>query len=121
MILSKKSNICYSIGVCPEFLLFIKGKRRVYEENSSPQLENELKSLEERGVIKDVNCKQNQFTLTLLLKKNGQTAKEVEIEGVDSLQCLFFISQLENMSERGCRQPCCELPCCVLKRLDMVL
>lgn len=121
MILSTKSNFCYSIGICPEFINFAKGKRKLYGENYPIRLESDLKTLEEKGLVKNADCKKNQFTLTLVLKKRGQVIKEVEIEAVDQLQCLFFISQLEEMSDRGCKQPCCELPCCILKRLDMVL
>lgn len=110
----------FSVGICPEFIKYLGVKRNLYDENPS-MLERDLKSLEERGIIKVIDCKKNQCTLTLILKKDGQVIKEVEIEGVDHLQCMFLISNIDMMTENGCRQPCCELTCCVLKKLTAKL
>ncbi|KKR45757.1 MAG: hypothetical protein UT90_C0002G0041 [Parcubacteria group bacterium GW2011_GWA1_40_21] len=109
----------YCIGVCPELKEFLIRNRGVYE--NPLRLEEDLKSLEQKGVIRVIDCKKNQYALTLILKKDGRTIKEVEIEGVDHLHCLFFVSQMEGMTENGCRQPCCELACCVVKKLTAKL
>lgn len=111
-------NRAFSLGICPEFKKFLGVKRNLYDENPL-MLEKDLKSLEERGIIKVVDCKKS--TLTLIFKKEGQTIKEVEIEGVDHLQCMFFISNIDMMTENGCRQPCCDLSCCIVKQLTAKL
>ena len=88
MCLVSKSNVAYSIGICPQFLDFVSKKRNLYQDHPS-MLEGSFRSFQERGVIKNVNYEK--FTLTLILKKDGGTTKEVEIEGVDRLQCLFLL------------------------------
>lgn len=109
----------YGIGICPELKEFLTRNRSVYE--NPLKLEEDFKSFEEKGIVRFIDCKKNQYTLTLILRKDGQAIKEVEIEGVDHLHCLFFISQMEEMTDKGCRQPCCELSCCILKKLTVVL
>jgi len=118
MCLVSKSNVAYSIGICPQFLDFVSKKRNLYQDHPS-MLEGSFRSFQERGVIKNVNYEK--FTLTLILKKDGKTTKEVEVEGVDRLQCLFLLENLEGMTVNGCQQPCCELPCCILKKLTAIL
>jgi len=118
MCLVSKSNIAYSIGICPQFLDFVRNKRSLYHDHPS-MLEGSFKSFQERGVIKNVNYEK--FTLTLILKKDGGTTKEVEIEGVDRLQCLFLLENLEEVTANRCQQPCRELPCCIVKKLTTKL
>lgn len=113
-ILSVRSNNLFSIGNCPECSAFCEKRRRRYDQDPT-LLDKEFKQIEERGIVKV-----NKSTLTLILKDGDKKIKEVEIEGVDRLQCLFFISHLLE-DKYGCNNDECELSCCVVDRLNMVL
>ena len=115
-ILSTRSNNLFSIGNCPECLMFCEQKKRLYEQDPTA-MDRDLKQLEDRGVVR-VNSNKKELTLTLIMKKGEQKIREVEIEGVDHLQCLFFISHMEGLAKNGCS---CELSCCVLNRLSAIL
>lgn len=118
-IVSRRTNIAYCIGNCPTYHDFCALKRRQYEEDPTA-MDMELRRFEERGVIK-LNPNEKKLTLTLILKEGEQKIKEVEIECVDPIQTLFLLSNLGEMTKHGCRQPCCELSCCVVNELTAVL
>ena len=112
-IISSRVNTAYSLGICPDYLEFQKNKELDLDG------EKYLKPFQEKGIIKNVNYKK--FTLTLVLEKNGKKTREVKIEGVDKLQCLFLLIKLE-IGMGTCQQDCacqqhCDLQCCIVRKL----
>ena len=123
-LVSRKTNIAYSIGNCPEYPVFCALKKRRYEEDPTA-MDTDLKLFEERGFIKvnkvNPNSNKKELTLTITLKEGNQKIKEEKIECVDQIQGLFLISHLGEMTKNGCCQPCCELPLCIINKLTAVL
>lgn len=115
-ILSAKSNNLFSIGNCPECLTFCEQKRRLYEQDPTA-MDRDLTPFKEKGVVKVNPNKQ----LTLVIKEDGQEICEVDIEIVDPLQCLFFITKIDEVKNEKCLYEPCDLSACVLHRLKNVL
>ena len=118
-IVSKRTNNAYGIGICPDYLIFHTLKRNMYEEDPTA-IDDELKQFENKGIIKISSSSKKELILTLILREGDKKIKEVQIECVDRLQTMFFLSHIEEIIKKGCFH-FCELPCCILKELTSVL